>query len=198
MIVRVETEKDYQCVEEVTRNAFSYPERIERGGIDSPYEHWMVNELRQRDGVKELSLVAEIENQIVGHIICSKASIKTADNQMIDVLNLGPLSVIPEFQKKGIGGALIRSTIEKAKHLQFGAILFFGHPDYYPRFGFKEAESFEVKDSNGNNYPAFMAMELFDGYLEAGKGGRYYESEVFNDELNKELVKAFDIKFKIR
>lgn len=194
--VRVERETDYLRVEEVTRSAFAYPARIERGGIGSPYEHWMVHELRKRDGVKDLSLVAEMDNQIVGHIICSKAMIKTGDNQTIEVLNLGPLSVLPEYQSRGIGGALIISTIEKARQLQFGAILFFGHPNYYPRFGFKEAGNFEVRDSGGNNYPAFMAMELFEGYLEAGKGGRYYESDIFNEALNKELVKVFDFKFK--
>lgn len=53
--------------------AFSYPGRIENGKIGCPYEHWMVNELRRRDGILSLSLVAEVEQQVVGHIICSKA-----------------------------------------------------------------------------------------------------------------------------
>lgn len=70
--VRKEQEKDYRRVEEITRAAFSYPERIERGGIGCPYEHWMVHALRERDGIPELSLVAEVDHMIVGHIICSK------------------------------------------------------------------------------------------------------------------------------
>jgi predicted N-acetyltransferase YhbS len=73
VVVRTEETKDYRRVEEITREAFSYSGRIERGGIGSPYEHWMVNELRKRDGIKELSLVAEADGQLVGHIICSNA-----------------------------------------------------------------------------------------------------------------------------
>lgn len=67
--VRQEEEKDYRKVEEITRAAFNYPERILRGKIGCPYEHWMVHELRQRDGIIELSLVAQLQNgTIVGHI----------------------------------------------------------------------------------------------------------------------------------
>jgi predicted N-acetyltransferase YhbS len=59
--IRTEEMKDYRRVEEITREAFSYPGRIEKGGIGSPYEHWMVHELRRRDGIKELSLVSEVD-----------------------------------------------------------------------------------------------------------------------------------------
>ena len=54
IFVRVEEEKDFRRVEEITREAFSYPGRIEQGGIGCPYEHWMVHELRKRDGIREL------------------------------------------------------------------------------------------------------------------------------------------------
>ena len=75
--VRLEEEKDYRRVEEITRTAFGYPDRIERGQIGCPYEHWMVHELRHRDGIMELSLVAELDDKtIVGHIICSNAVVK--------------------------------------------------------------------------------------------------------------------------
>ena len=55
LIIRLEEEKDYRRVEEVTKSAFAYPERIERGQIGCPYEHWMVNELRKRDGILSLN-----------------------------------------------------------------------------------------------------------------------------------------------
>ena len=77
--VRIENEKDFRRVEEITRIAFSYPGRVERGGIGCPYEHWMVNELRRRDGYTELSLVATVDEEIVGHIICSKAEVRCED-----------------------------------------------------------------------------------------------------------------------
>ena len=134
--IRTEQKQDFHRVEEITRIAFSYPGRIERGGIGCPYEHWMVHELRKRDGIRELSLVAELDHILVGHIICSKAEVRTSDTA-IPVLNFGPLSVLPEYQKKGIGKALINSMIHKAAAMDFGAILFFGRPEYYPQFGYK-------------------------------------------------------------
>lgn len=193
--IRTELVSDYRIVEEVTRDAFSYPGRIEKGGIGSPYEHWVVHELRNRDGIKELSLVAEVNNQIVGHIICSNAHVQVENQVQIPVLNFGPLSVAQNCQSLGIGKALMHAMIEKAKALNYGAILFFGRPKYYPQFGFLEAASFGIADCNGCNYPAFMAIELQDGYLANANGGRFYESDIYNDEKNREAVKLFDEKF---
>lgn len=193
--IRLEEEKDYQRVEEITRAAFGYPDRIKRGQIGCPYEHWMVHELRRRDGIMALSLVAELENgTIVGHIICSNAVVKK-ENHVLPVLNFGPLSVLPEYQYQGVGKTLVQSMIEQAKRLDYGAILFFGRPEYYPRFGFKQAVVYEILDSEGYNYPAFMAMELKEGYLKDVRGGKYFESDIYNDKLNRETVIAFDKEF---
>lgn len=192
--IRKEQKKDYRRVEEITRIAFSYPGRTKQGKIGCPYEHWMVNELRKRDGILDLSLVAEVDNVIVGHIICSNAEVRIAE-RAISVLNFGPLSVLPEYQKKGVGKALIQCMIRKATRLGYGAILFFGRPEYYPKLGFKEASIWGITDLNGYNYPAFMGMELISGYLSCAKGGRYYESDIYNDELNKDKVKEFDDQF---
>ena len=191
LLIRTEQQADYRRVEEITRAAFSYPERVERGGIGCPYEHWMVHTLRERDGIPELSLVAELNNNIVGHIICSHSEVRTSDN-ILPVLNFGPLSVLPAFQRKGVGKALIKHMIWKAADLGYGAILFFGRPEYYPQFGFKEASVWQISDANGCNYPAFMGMELILGYLSNAKGGKYYESDIYDDERNRMQVKAFD------
>ena len=194
ILIRLEEKKDYRQVEQVTKLAFSEPDRIERGQIGCPYEHWMVNELRKRDGICELSLVAEAGGDIVGHIICSKAEVRTEDTKL-PVLNIGPISVLPKYQRRGIGRALIQAIIDKATGLGYGAILFFGRPEYYPQFGFKEAFVFDVTDSEGYNYPSFMGMELIPGYLEKVRGGRFYESDIYNDELNREAAKEFDEEF---
>lgn len=194
--IRLEEEKDYRCVEEVTRLAFSYPGRVERGQIGCPYEHWMVHELRERDGILRLSLVAEVDGSVVGHIICSKATVKTSE-KVLPVLNFGPLSVLPNNQRKGVGAALIKAMIEKAKLLGYGAILFCGRPEYYPQFGFTEASVFGITDSEGYNYPAFMGMELIPEYLSEVRGGKHYESDIYNDELNRDQVKAFDESFEL-
>lgn len=189
--VRLEQPTDYRQVEEITRLAFSYPGRIEQGGIGCPYEHWMVHQLRQRDGILELSLVAELEGKLAGHIICSKAEVRTHD-RILPVLNFGPISVLPEYQRQGVGKALMRAMIKKAKKLGYGAILFFGRPEYYPQFGFTEASIFGISDCNGCNYPAFMGMELQPGYLTQVSGGRFYESDIYDDNANREAVRAFD------
>lgn len=194
IIVRLEEERDYRRVEEMTRCAFGYQERIERGQIGCPYEHWMVHELRKRDGIPALSLVAEVEGHIVGHIICSKAEVRT-ERLIAPVLNMGPISVLPQYQRKGIGKALITGMLDRAKQLGYGAILFFGRPEYYPQFGFREASVFGITDSEGYNYPSFMGMELVPDYLAPAYGGKYYESDIYNDELNREAVKEFDKEF---
>lgn len=201
ILVREEEKKDYRRVEEITRQAFSYPGRIERGGIGCPYEHWMVSELRKRDGILPLSLVAVKQSgeteELVGHIICSKAEVRS-ETGVTAVLNMGPISVLPECQRRGVGKALIYAMIEKTKKLGYGAILFFGRPEYYPQFGFKEASEFGVADAEGYNYPSFMGMELIPGYLKEATGGRYFESDIYNDELNRERVKAFDEQFMMK
>ena len=182
--VRLEEEKDYRRVEEITRAAFGYSDRIKRGQIGCPYEHWMVHELRRRDGIMALSLVAELENGImVGHIICSDAVVKK-ETQELPILNFGPLSVLPEYQRQGVGKTLVQAMIEQAKRLDYGAILFFGRPEYYPQFGFKQAVFYGISDSEGNNYPAFMAMELKEGYLKDFRGGKYFESDIYNDAVS--------------
>lgn len=194
IIIRKETTNDFRRVEEVTRQAFAYPERVERGGIGCPYEHWMVNELRKRDGVMSLSLVATVGGEIVGHVICSNGIVKAGEHEKA-VLNLGPISVLPQYQKQGVGKALINELIKNAKEQGFGAFLFFGRPEYYPKFGFVEAENFGISDSEGYSYPSFMGMELIPGYLGDVRGGRFYESDIYNDELNRNAVSMFDRQF---
>jgi predicted N-acetyltransferase YhbS len=197
IVVRTEKTMDYRKVEEVTREAFSYLGRIERGGIGSPYEHWMVHELRKRDGIKELSLVAEADGNLVGHIICSNARIvETPDRRSVNVLNFGPISVLPQYQRQGVGKVLIHSMIDKARDMGYGAIMFFGRPEYYPQFGFVEAAEYGVTDCSGESYPAFMAMELIEGYLVNVRGGKYYESNIYDDSQNREAVKEFDKLFR--
>lgn len=131
---------------------------------------------------------------IVGHIICSHAAVQLQDKS-IPVLNFGPLSVLPQYQRKGVGAKLLKTMIAKAKTMGFGAILFFGRPEYYPQFGFVEAAKFGITDCNGANYPAFMAMELQPGYLINAMNGKYYESDIYDDEKNRESVMEFDMSF---
>jgi len=196
LIIRLEAPKDYRIVEELTRAAFNNPDRIARSKIGCPMEHHMVHRLREKDGIMALNFVAEMNGKIVGHIIYSNACILQPNNSSVDVLNFGPISVLPELQKMGIGSALMNYSIQEAKKLGYGAILFFGHPEYYPKFGFVEAKAFDITDCNGDNYPAFMAMELIDGYLKS-VSGKFIEADIYNEDLNRAQAKAFDIAFHV-
>lgn len=128
-------------------------------------------------------------------MIYSNARVETTDGKILYVLNLGPLSVHPEYQKLGVGKALMNTTTAKAAELGFGAILFFGRPEYYPQFGFVDAEKYGITDCGGENYPAFMAMELKKGYLREVHG-RFYESPIYNDSLNRDSAIEYDKTFR--
>lgn len=191
MKIRLEERKDWREVELLTREAFWRDERIEKIGIGAT-EHYMVHKMRENEGIKELTFVAEIDGEIVGHIIYSKNSyVLQPDGLKKEVLNFGPISVLPKYQKQGIGNALMVHSIKVAKDLGYGAILFFGHPTYYPRFGFKEAREFGITTAQGANFPAFMAMELQEGYL-SRVSGKYIESSIYDEDITKGPAKEYD------
>jgi len=131
--------------------------------------------------------VAEVDGRLVGNIMYSKAYVLSESGNKHEVINFGPLTVLPEYQKMGVGGALLKHSIEVAKNLGYNAILIFGHPTYYPRFGFKEAKEFDITTKDGKNSPAFMAMELFkDALLDIS--GKFYESPLFEMDI-KDVLK---------
>ncbi len=108
-----------------------------------------------RDAIPELNLVAEFNGGIVGHIMYSKAHVCQASGERHHVVNFGPIRVLPEYQKKGVGSSLMKYRLKKATQLGFWAVIFFGHPTYYPRLGCKDAKEFGITTVNGENYPAF-------------------------------------------
>lgn len=192
IILRLEKEDDWREVELLTREAFWRTERIEKMGIGCD-EHYLVHTLRTSpEFVPELDFVAEVNGRLVGNVMYSKAYVLLPDGSRHDVLNFGPLSVLPEFQKQGVGNALMRHSLKVAARLGYGAVIFFGHPSYYPQFGFKEAKEFNITTCNGKNYPAFMAMELIYGDLE-GITGTYHESLLY--DVNPDEAKKYDALF---
>ena len=190
--IRNETPADYRIVEELTREAFW-------GNIDHPTcdgEHLLVHKLRDLPSlVPELDFVAEVEGKIAGHVIYSLAKVMTPDDQEVKVLNFGPLSVHPNYQRMGVGSALMRHSIAEAARLGYRAIIFYGHPDYYPRFGFRRASRYGIVSADGRSLDALMAMELYDGALD-GITGRYIEDEVYEVDPGEmaEFEKEFTYK----
>ena len=190
--IRLEQPNDYRIVEELTREAF--------WGLHHPDcdEHLLVHRLRKISAfVPKLDFVAEANGKIVGNIMYSMSKIITNENVEYETLNFGPISVLLEYQNRGIGKMLMMRSISEAKRLGYRAILFFGHPDYYTRFGFKWAKEYNITTSWGDNFDAFMAMPLYEGALD-GVSGRYYEDPVFeiSEEDKNEFDKGFPYKEK--
>jgi putative acetyltransferase len=127
MIIRKETDEDIEEITEVTTAAFkTLP-------ISNNTEQFIIKALRAA-GVLTISLVAEVEGQIVGHIAFSPVKITDGTK---DWYGLGPVSVLPEWQKKGIGKSLIKEGLSLLKELGGQGCALVGDPNYYNRFGFK-------------------------------------------------------------
>jgi predicted N-acetyltransferase YhbS len=96
---------------------------------------------------------------------------------------------LPAFQGKGVGSLLMKHSIEKARELGFKAIVLFGDPQYYHRFGFVNAERYGIKTPSGENFDAFMVLELFAGVLK-GITGKFYADKAF--EVEDDELEAFE------
>ncbi len=185
--IRPERPEEYREVEELTREAF--------WGLNHPDcdEHLLAHKLRKSPGfVPELDLVALDNGKIIGNVMFSLGKVVDDEGKETQVLNFGPLSVLPDYQNKGVGKALLKHAIAKAGELGYRGILFFGHPDYYPRLGFSRAAEFGITTHRGASFDAFMAMPLYDNAFE-GVTGRYYEDEAF--DLDPGEVAEFDKQF---
>jgi len=189
--IRKETPDDYYAVEELTREAFWEFGAIEQTICD---EHLLVHKLRSTESfIPELSIVAEMGANIVGHIAYSKSKVVDDNGNEHDTLTFGPLSVLPEYQGLGIGKTLMKHSFEAARGLGFRAVIIFGHPDYYPRVGFRRAAEFGITTSDGRTFDPFMAIELFPGALDGIKG-KYYIDSVY-EQLSQEEALEFDKRF---
>lgn len=185
--IREEREKDWFETEYMTKKAFW---NLHVPGCS---EHYLVHILRaSQDYIPELSRVAEVDGKIVGTIMYSKSYVLDG-NKKTEVLTFGPLCIDPDYQKIGIGGELLETTMRLAREQRYKAIIIFGEPEYYPRHGFKTCDNFNITTKDGKNFDAFMAIELVQGGLDGVKG-KFYESDVF-DECIPEIVEEYDKKF---
>ena len=191
--LRPETEDDYRVVEVLTREAFW---NVHVPGCD---EHLLIHNLRKaKEFVRELDFVAVCDEKIVGNIMYAKAKIIDSEKEYA-VLTFGPVSVLPEYQNKGIGAKLINHTIQLAKEMGYKAILIYGDPEYYKRFGFKVSKEYNVTNKESKYPAALLALELFSGAL-SGVDGVFDEGKAYEID-GKELEvfeKGFQEKAKLR
>lgn len=173
IIVRQESEQDYKTTEDVVKKAFENAEHSDNK------EHELVARLRKSEMfIPELSLVAEHNGEILGHIMLTKLSINNNTNKYAS-LALAPVSVLPEWQNKGIGSRLITESIKTAKKLGYKSIVVLGHEIYYPKFGFRPASRWGIKPTFDVKDEAFMALELEDYSLFGVSGNVEYSREFF-------------------
>lgn len=193
--IRMETESDWYAVELMTQRAFwnKY-----KPGCD---EHYLVHKLRHHeDYLPELSRIAVKDGQVIGCIMYSKSRIVDGED-IHETITFGPLCVEPKWQGCGVGELLLRETMNVAAIKGYKGIIIFGEPDYYPRFGFKTCDNFNITTSDGKNFDAFMGIELAKDSLKGIKG-KFYESEVLSniikeevEEYNKRFPKLQKMKF---
>lgn len=145
--IRDETEADHARIAEVTAAAFAPLE------ISRHTEHFIVAALRAA-GALTISLVAELDGEVIGHIAFSPVTVSDATT---DWYGLGPVSVLPEFQRQGVGQALIRAGLERLGKLNAQGCCLVGHPEYYPQFGFENTPQLTVA---GVPPEAFFALRL--------------------------------------
>lgn len=161
--IREEQEGEHQEIRQVIVAAFG-------GDIEAN----IVRLLRDRNKVP-VALVAVSDNQIVGHVMFSPVTITVAP-KTFRAVGLAPLSVLPEFQRQGIGSMLARKGLKKCAEAGFEMAVVLGSPHYYPRFGFSRASLYGL----GNEYDTdehFMAIEMKNGALDKVSGTARYSPE---------------------
>lgn len=185
--LRQERASDYRIVEELTREAFW------NHYVPGCNEHYLVHMMRESESfIKELDIVATENETLVGNIMYTKAIIRCDNGEIYPVISFGPISVLPELQGQGIGTLLIEHTKKLAKDLGCKAILIYGDPSYYSRFGFVPAETYKIGTPDNMYAAPLLAFELIEGAL-SDCPGRFFVGPIF--DIDEAKAKEFDKRF---
>jgi putative acetyltransferase len=165
MLVRRELAGDEAAIRAVTAAAFARP------GQDVPVEADLVDWLRASPAwVPELSLVAVgPDNDVGGHVLCTRGTVGSVPARSVPVLGLGPLSVHPGRQRRGVGTALMHAVLGAADALGEPLVVLLGSTAYYPRFGFRPAAEYGITPQRPEWGPHFQARTL-TAYDPAARG----------------------------
>jgi putative acetyltransferase len=162
IVVRPEHPADFASVRKINEEAFGQPTEAD-----------LVDALRMHV-FPYISLVAQADEQLVGHIFFSPVSIQSEESTFL-ALGLAPMAVLPGFQRQGIGSQLVREGLRECLRIGHSVVVVLGHPGYYPRFGFAPAKPQGILCQ----YPAdvFMVAELTPGALEGRRGIVRYHAD---------------------
>lgn len=186
--IRPETIEDYAMVEELTREAFW---NLYTPGCD---EHYLCHILREhKDFIKEFDFIAETDGKIIGSIMYSRSLLIGDDLEQVPIVSFGPLCVHPDYQRQGIGTALINKTKSLAEQMNVPAIVIYGDPHNYCKHGFKNGIDYQVSNMDGEFPLGLLVLELKPGFF-GRKKWKAKQSDVFI--FDREDVIKFDKKFK--
>jgi putative acetyltransferase len=172
VLIRREVPADESAIGDVHAEAFAphYPD-------GAPVEPGLVDALRAGEAwIGALSLVAVLDGAIVGHVCCTRATLLPSG---LPVLGLGPLGVREQYKRHGVGTALMHAVLAAADALDEPLVVLLGHPDYYPRFGFRPAADLGIEPEVSEWAPAFQARMLTQ--YQPDLTGRFRYAEPFND-----------------
>ena len=167
--IRQEQPRDIRQIQQLNIQAFGGRQEAE-----------LVDKLRSRCS-DLLSLVAVLQDKVVGHILFSPVSVSSNQRTVVG-MGLAPMAVIPEYQRQGIGGSLIKTGIAKLTKKRCPFLVVLGHPDYYPRFGFEPASGCGIRSEWKVPDEAFLIMVLNQSQIKGINGVVNYRSEF--SELN--------------
>jgi len=154
--IRPEEPRDEEEVFNLNEQAF--------GG---PLEASLVDAIRGTSG--SFALVAEEDGRVIGHILFTPVTIEGPDTG-VRAAGLGPMAVLPERQREGIGSRLAHAGLDACREAGYEAVVVLGHPFFYPRLGFTRADAYGLRYDVEVPVEAFMVMELRPGAL-SGRGG---------------------------
>ena len=197
LTIRLETEKDYKAVESLTREAFW---NVYKPGCS---EHYVVHTYRNdTDFVPELDFVMELNGTLIGHIIFVRAAIEAEDGRVLPMMTFGPISIHPDYQRKGYGKSLLDYALDKATAMGVGAICIEGNIDFYGKCGFTVASTHGIHyyaEPREEVVPYFLLRELKKGFLDGVTGIYRTPKGYFVDDADvEEFDKDFPPKQKLK
>lgn len=184
LTIRNEQASDYMAVEELTRKAFY------NMYMPGCVEHYLVHIMRDHaDFIPELDFVLEVDGQIVGNIMYTKARLVDEKEEEKQILTFGPLSIAPAYQRKGYGKRLIAHSFEAAKRMGYDVVVIFGSPANYVGRGFTSCKKHNVC-LEGGRFPTAMLIKTLDPNALDGRRWCYYDSPVMR--IREEEALAYD------
>lgn len=182
--IRNEEPRDYETVENITRNAFY------NLYVPGCVEHYLVHIMRKhQDFIHELDFVLELDGVVIGNIMYTKATLTDPDGNVKNILTFGPLCIEPEYQRRGYGKLLIQRSFETAAAMGYDTVVIFGSPTNYVSSGFVSCKKHNVCVEGGKFPAAMLVKELQTGALD-GRKWYYKDSPVM--EVLPENANAYD------